>query len=110
MKPDKYLKNYIAGALVPPESGEYLDNVNPATGKVYSFIPDSDERDVQKAVEAAAKAFPDWSSCGVRKRFRILLRLADIIEQNLEDFALAESEDAGKAGVHGSQCGHSAGA
>ncbi|MBK6619327.1 MAG: aldehyde dehydrogenase [Saprospirales bacterium] len=96
MKPDKYLKNYIAGALVPPESGEYLDNVNPATGKVYSFIPDSDERDVQKAVEAAAKAFPDWSSCGVRKRFRILLRLADIIEQNLEDFALAESEDAGK--------------
>ena len=96
MKPDKYLKNYIAGALVPPDSGEYLDNVNPATGKVYSFIPDSDERDVQKAVEAAAKAFPDWSSCGVRKRFRILLRLADIIEQNLEDFALAESEDAGK--------------
>ena len=96
MKPDKYLKNYIAGALVPPESGEYIDNTNPATGQVYSYIPDSDERDVQKAVEAAEKAFPEWSTCGVRKRFRILMRVADIIEQNLEAFAKAESEDSGK--------------
>ncbi|MCB9282958.1 MAG: aldehyde dehydrogenase [Lewinellaceae bacterium] len=96
MKPDKYLKNYIAGALVPPESGEYIDNINPAIGQVYSYIPDSDERDVQRAVEAAEKAFPEWSSCGVRKRFRILMRVADIIEQNLEEFAKAESVDSGK--------------
>lgn len=90
------IQNYIAGALAAPVSGQYLDNVNPATGKVYSYIPDSDERDVQLAVEAAAKAFPEWSSCGARKRFRVLLRIADLIEQHLDEFAKAESEDAGK--------------
>jgi aminomuconate-semialdehyde/2-hydroxymuconate-6-semialdehyde dehydrogenase len=96
MKPEKYIKNYINGALVPPASGEYLDNVNPAAGSVYSHIPDSDERDVQKAVEAAEKAYPEWSNAGVRKRSRILTRMADIIEQNLDEFARAESMDSGK--------------
>ncbi|RMD74594.1 MAG: aldehyde dehydrogenase family protein, partial [Bacteroidetes bacterium] len=85
MRPDKYIKNYIDGALVPPQSGKYLDNVNPATGKVYSWIPDSDADDVERAVAAAKKAFPEWSRCGVERRFRILSRIADIIEQNLDE-------------------------
>ena len=96
MSPDKYLKNYINGTLVPAESGEYLDNYNPATGKVYSHLPNSDGNDVQKAYEAAERAFPSWSTIGLQKRFRILLRIADIIEQNLEAFAQAETTDAGK--------------
>jgi len=96
MKPEKYIKNYINGALVPAESGEYFDNVNPAIGQVYSHIPDSDERDVEKAVAAAKAAFPEWSKCGVEKRYRILNRIADIIEQNMESFAKAESIDSGK--------------
>ncbi len=96
MKPVKYIKNYIGGALVPPDSGDYLDNVSPFNGEVYSHIPDSDASDVKKAVEAAERAFPEWSTCGAEKRFRILTRLADIIEQNLEDFAHAESLDSGK--------------
>ncbi len=96
MGPDKYLKNYIDGALVPAVSGDYLDNVNPATGKVYSYLPDSDNRDVERAVEAAERAFPEWSGSDVRKRFRILTRIADIIEQNLDVFARAESVDSGK--------------
>lgn len=96
MKPDKYLKNYINGTLSPANSGNYIDNYNPATGKVYSHIPNSDESDVQRAVEAAQRAFRDWSTCGVRMRFRILSRLADIIEQNLEEFAHAEAIDTGK--------------
>lgn len=96
MRPDKYIKNYIDGALVPPVSGQYLDNINPATGKVYSWIPDSDADDVERAVAAAKKAFPEWSRCGVERRFRILSRIADIIEQNLDDFARAESIDNGK--------------
>ncbi|MEM1218485.1 MAG: aldehyde dehydrogenase [Bacteroidota bacterium] len=96
MKPDKYIKNYINGALRPAESGEYIDNYNPSVGQVYSHVPDSDNRDIQQAVDAAKKAFPEWSSCGPRKRFRILLRIADIIEQNLEAFARAESADSGK--------------
>ena len=96
MTPDKYIKNYIDGALVPAASGDYLDNINPSTGQVYSHLPDSAEDDVQRAVEAAERAFPEWSKSGLRKRFRILMRLADIIEQNLEAFARAESIDAGK--------------
>lgn len=96
MKPEQYIKNYIGGALVAPKSGKYIDNYNPAVGEVYSYIPDSNEADVQEAVEAAEKAFETWSKVGIRKRFRILMRLADIIEQNLEDFAKAETIDTGK--------------
>ena len=97
MSPDKYIKNYIDGALVPASSGGYLDNINPATGQVYAQIPDSDANDVQRAYEAAERAFPEWSKAGVHKRFRILARLADIIEQNLEQFARAETVDSGKS-------------
>lgn len=96
MSPDKYIKNYVDGALMPAKSGKYLDNYNPATGKVYSYLPDSEEVDVQQAVEAAQRAFPAWSTCGQRKRFRILMRIADIIEQNLDVFARAETVDSGK--------------
>lgn len=96
MANDKYIKNYISGTLLPADSGEYLDNYNPSTGKVYSHIPDSDERDVQRAYQAAEKAFPSWSKCGTQKRFRILNRIADILEQDLDKFARAESMDSGK--------------
>jgi aminomuconate-semialdehyde/2-hydroxymuconate-6-semialdehyde dehydrogenase len=96
MPTDKYIKNYIDGALVPAGSGNYFDNYNPSTGKVYSHIPDSDADDVQRAFEAAERAFPEWSKASLRTRFRILNRLADIIEQNLEEFAHAESIDSGK--------------
>ena len=47
------LTNYIAGRLVEPVGGEYIDNIDPATGEVYSYMRDSDERDVEHAVEAA---------------------------------------------------------
>lgn len=93
---NKYIKNYIGGALVPPISGNYLDNYNPSTAEVYSYIPDSDEEDVARAVDAAQEAFAKWSSVGLQKRFRLLMRIADIIEQNLTDFAKAESIDTGK--------------
>ena len=96
MTPDKYIKNYIDGALVPAASGAYLDNYCPATGKVYSQLPDSDEQDVQRAVDAAERAFPEWSKAEPGKRFRILMRIADIIEQNMEEFARAETTDSGK--------------
>lgn len=91
------IKNYIDGVLVPPYSGMHLDNVNPALGKVYSHIPDSDERDVELAVEAAQRAFSSWSTGGIEQRSRILLRIADLIEANLEKLAQAETVDSGKA-------------
>jgi len=96
MPTDKYIKNYIDGALVPAGSGNYLDNYNPSIGKVYSYIPDSDADDVQRAYEAAERAFPEWSKAGLEKRSRILCRLADVIEQNLQEFARAETIDSGK--------------
>lgn len=96
LSPDKYIKNYIDGKLVPADSGAYFDNVNPATGKVYAHIPDSEASDVQKAYEAAERAFPLWSGMTTDKRYRILSRLADIIEQYTEPLARAESIDSGK--------------
>jgi len=97
MKTDSVIKNYINGRFADPETNRFLDNENPATGQVYSHIPDSDESDVAKAVEAAKAAFPSWSKTKPEERFRLLNRLADIIEQNLEDFARAETIDNGKA-------------
>ena len=90
MKAEKYIKNYINGTLKPAVSGEYLDNYNPSNGSIYSYIPDSDSRDVDEAVKAAKAAYPEWAALGRKRRFRILMRIADIIEQNLEAFAHAE--------------------
>lgn len=96
MQPDKYIKNYINGELIAPDSGDYLDNENPAIGRVYSHVPDSGPSDINRAVEAAERAFPAWSTTGLRKRFRLLTRIADIIEQELDAFARAEATDTGK--------------
>ncbi|MGB1204728.1 MAG: aldehyde dehydrogenase [Chitinophagales bacterium] len=95
-KTETYFKNYINGKLVAPQSEQYLENHNPSTGEVYAQIPDSDERDVAAAVAAAQKAFPEWSNTSNEKRSRILMRIADIIEQNIDVLAIAESEDNGK--------------
>ncbi len=79
-----------------PASEQYLDNYEPATGQVYCQIPDSDNVDVQQAVEAAKIAFPSWSSLSIEERSNWLIKLADKIEERLEEFAAAESKDNGK--------------
>ncbi|MEM9992309.1 MAG: aldehyde dehydrogenase family protein, partial [Bacteroidota bacterium] len=93
---EKYIKNYINGALVPALSGKYLDNINPSTAKVYSYFPDSGEADLEQAVEIAAQNFSAWTRLDPERRFRILMRLADILEQNQVEFARAEALDTGK--------------
>jgi aminomuconate-semialdehyde/2-hydroxymuconate-6-semialdehyde dehydrogenase len=90
------IKNFIAGKFVDPIGGNYLDNIEPATGKPYSQVPDSDARDVELAVSAAEKAFGDWSKKPAADRSKILLRIADLIERDIEKLARAESIDAGK--------------
>jgi aminomuconate-semialdehyde/2-hydroxymuconate-6-semialdehyde dehydrogenase len=90
------IQNYINGELVAPASGKYLDNVNPAEGKVYSLIPDSDAVDVQTAVDAARNSFVEWSSMPVEKRSAILMKIADLIDRDLEALSIAESIDNGK--------------
>src|SRR6185369_9891498 len=88
--------NYIAGKLAEPASGKFLDNYNPSEGKVYSLVADSDEHDVAEAVKAAKAAFPSWSKMPTEERTKILLRVADLIDRDLEKLALAESTDNGK--------------
>lgn len=90
------IKNYINGELLSPQSNQYLDNYNPAEGKVYSFLPDSNEQDVALAVTAAKAAFPNWSTMSLDKRSTILLKVADLIDRDFEKLALAESIDNGK--------------
>lgn len=90
------IENYIDGKLVAPISGEYLDNFNPATAEIYSLIPDSDEQDVELAVEAAKRAFPAWSKTSHEERFEILMRLVRLLERDLDLLAEAESVDNGK--------------
>src|SRR6201993_1364000 len=90
------IKNFIDGKFVVPISGRYLDNIEPATGKPYSLVPDSDARDVDLAVAAAEKVFHSWSNKSAADRSRLLLRIADLIERDLDSLARAESIDTGK--------------
>ncbi|HEY8562146.1 MAG TPA: aldehyde dehydrogenase [Pyrinomonadaceae bacterium] len=90
------IENYIDGELAAPVSGGYLDNFNPATGAVYSLIPDSDERDVARAVAAAKRAFPLWSKLSPEARHDHLMRVSALIERDLDSLAEAESVDNGK--------------
>ena len=90
------LANYINGELKAPQREEYIDNYNPSIGKVYSLIPDSDEKDVNDAYLAAEKAYPVWSNMTKEQRSNIMLKVADLIDKNLERFALAEALDNGK--------------
>ena len=90
------IRNFIDGKFVEPVGSKYLDNIEPATGKPYSQVADSEAPDVDLAVAAAEKAFPDWSKQPAAERSKILLRIADLIERDLEKFARAESIDTGK--------------
>jgi aminomuconate-semialdehyde/2-hydroxymuconate-6-semialdehyde dehydrogenase len=90
------ISNFIGGKYVAPCKGKYLDNFNPSTGLVYSLVPDSSGEDVEAAVAAAQQAFPEWSKKTPLQRSQILNRVADLLEQRLQQFAEAESKDQGK--------------
>ena len=90
------LGNFIGGEFRAPVSGNYFDDVNPATTEVIAEIPDSDERDIDDAVRAAKAAFPTWSKTPAAERSRLLLKLADLVEKNLDELARTESIDNGK--------------
>src|SRR5215210_5575693 len=90
------IENFIDGELVGPRAGHYLDNIEPATGRPYSRVADSDGADVELAVNAAEKAFPGWSRTPAAERSRVLLRIAELIDRDLEKLARAESIDTGK--------------
>jgi aminomuconate-semialdehyde/2-hydroxymuconate-6-semialdehyde dehydrogenase len=88
--------NFIDGRLVPAADGQTLDNIEPATGTVFSRLPASSAADINAAVLAAKRAFPAWSQSSPAQRSKVLLRIADLIESRLDAMALAESIDTGK--------------
>ncbi|MBS1582836.1 MAG: aldehyde dehydrogenase [Bacteroidetes bacterium] len=88
--------NYVNGTLRPALGGGWLAGHEPATGQVFAEIADSDAADVEQAVQAAEHAFPAWNALGRQGRHDALMRVADLVERDLDLFARAESRDNGK--------------
>ena len=88
--------NYINGEYREPQSGEWLDNFNPSNGEVYAQIANSGQQDIESAYQAAKAALPAWSNSTIDERSKILLKIASLIETNLDRLAEAEAKDNGK--------------
>jgi len=91
-----HIENYINGELVKPTLNQYIDNVDPSRGEVYSQIPSSTKEDVELAVNASKDAFKTWSNMPKETRSNIMLKVADLIEERMDEFVAAESLDNGK--------------
>ncbi|KAH9413079.1 Aldehyde dehydrogenase 8 member A1 [Dermatophagoides pteronyssinus] len=88
------IANFIDGQFFDKEHS--FESFNPSKGSVNAWIPDSNEQDVQLATDAALKAFKTWSKTSEMSRIKILNKIADLIEENLDELAKLESEDQGK--------------
>lgn len=89
--------NFIGGKFVPPVKGNYFDNLSPIDGKVFTKAARSTAEDIENALDAAHAAFPSWSKTPAAQRSNLLLRIAQIMEDNLEYLAIVETIDNGKA-------------
>ena len=85
---DQY-ENYIGGKWTPPTKGEYFDNVSPVDGNSFTKIARSTAEDVDKAIDAAWAAAPEWNNSSATYRSNLLLKIADVMENNLEVLARA---------------------
>lgn len=90
------LDNYIGGVFHPPSTGNFLDVIDPSRGESFTRVANSGSNDVELAIEQARKAFPAWAATSAEERSQVLLKIADIIDANLESLAKAESLDNGK--------------
>lgn len=86
---------FIDGQFVPAKNGGTIDVLNPSNGKLITKVAAAEAQDVDIAVAAAKRAFPAWAATPAAERGRLLLKLADLIEENLEDLAQLESLDTG---------------
>ena len=89
--------HFIGGEWVAPASGQYFDNVTPVTGEVLCAVPRSGAEDVNRALDAAHKAKRGWAKTSAAERGRVLERIAQRMEENLELLATVETWDNGKA-------------
>jgi len=90
-------EHYIGGKWVEPSSGEYFDNPSPIDGKVFTRAARGNARDVEKAIDAAHEAFVTWGKSSPAYRSNIMIKIAQVIEDNLEYLAIVETIDNGKA-------------
>ena len=90
------LRNYISGEFIDPETGEWLENFSPATGKIIALVPKSGQNDINMAVESAIQALPSWSALTNVDRANWLDKIADKLETKYEEIAELESKDTGK--------------
>lgn len=93
---EKY-DHYINGKWVAPDSGEYFDNISPIDGKAFTQAARGNAKDIEKAIDAASQAFPSWSKTSAAYRSNLLLKIAQVVEDNLEYLAIVETIDNGKA-------------
>ncbi|MEL6559996.1 MAG: aldehyde dehydrogenase family protein [Bacteroidota bacterium] len=89
--------NFIGGKWVAPVKGEYFDSISPVDGQAFTKVPRSTAEDIDLAIDAATEAFTTWKKASVTERSNMLLKIADIMEANLEVLARAETWDNGKA-------------
>ena len=88
--------NWIGGQWVAPVKGRYFENVTPVTGQVFTEIARGTAEDIELALDAAHGAAEVWGRTSVAERSNVLLKIADRMEANLEDLAVAETWDNGK--------------
>jgi aldehyde dehydrogenase len=89
-------ENLIGGEWIAPVKGEYSENRTPATGEVFTEVPRSTPEDVELALDAAHAAKTEWGEASTTERSRVLNKVADAIEEHLEELAVAESWENGK--------------
>ncbi|SDL95731.1 aldehyde dehydrogenase [Corynebacterium mycetoides] len=93
----KRYDNYIGGEWVAPADGEYFENVTPVTGEVFCEVARGKAADIEKALDAAHKAADAFGRTSPAERAGLLLKIADRMEERLEDIAVAETWENGKA-------------
>ena len=89
-------KNFVGGQSVDAVEGGTMEVLNPSTGETIAEVPSGTAADVERAVEAARKAQPEWAEATPKERSEVLLKLADVIDDNAEELAQLESLNVGK--------------
>ncbi|AYF98958.1 acetaldehyde dehydrogenase ExaC [Protaetiibacter intestinalis] len=90
-------EHWIGGEWVKPKLGQYFEDISPVNGKPFAEVARGTSEDIDAALDAAEKAAPAWGRASAAERAAVLHRIADVIEQNLEVLAVAETWDNGKA-------------
>jgi acyl-CoA reductase-like NAD-dependent aldehyde dehydrogenase len=89
-------QNFVGGEWVDAADGGTMEVLNPATGETIATVPRGTQADVDRAVEAAKRALPEWLETTPGERAELLLKLADAVEEHTDELARLESQNVGK--------------